>query len=410
MFDGLDQIAWHTLSHAYGEADEVPKWLRALATWDGRDESDAFTELSLSLYHQGTVYSASAYATPFLLELLSNDTSPFTASLLFLLASFAHGDAYHRQHFHLYPDERRQDPALQQELAEQIGWVERTHEAVRQGMHLYQTLLAHSEPQIRMHAAYVLAQFREDATTSVPLLQSLILQESDQRVAASMMLSLANLCEPTDQHISFLNKILAKEVGEEEMSLVRFITSIALAWLARQETPQEAVDILVDVLTQPRPLLLSTLFVELPWIYSSIAQFAGQTLRWSLSRERLRPLIPRLINALEVVDAYDVRDVIKVLLYISFGYTERVDMTFPEPMLREHLTNEQQVLLSALTQSYGAWHSAPGVYSESTTWLTTEAMVNGEPATTSFVMNDDLQSLGLPYTQQDLQEFLNSEH
>ena len=87
MLEGLDQINWHTLSHAYGEADDVPIWLKELAILDEHSESDALDQLSLSLSHQGTVYSASVIATPFLLELLTIDAVRCKASLLGLLLS-----------------------------------------------------------------------------------------------------------------------------------------------------------------------------------------------------------------------------------------------------------------------------------------------------------------------------------
>ena len=66
MFAGLDDIDWHQLEHAYGPADDVPGWLRSLASQE--NESNALTHLSLSLCHQGTVYSASAFAVPYLIQ------------------------------------------------------------------------------------------------------------------------------------------------------------------------------------------------------------------------------------------------------------------------------------------------------------------------------------------------------
>ncbi len=407
MLEGLDQINWHTLSHAYGEADDVPIWLRELATLDEDAESSALDQLSLSLAHQGTVYSASAQATPFLLELLTIDVVPCKASLLRILASFACGNAYHRQHLSFYSEERRQDQAFQKELAEQIMWVERTRDAAHQGIEIYQNMLSHVDPEVRMNAVYTLAQFQEDAATSVPLLRSLMRRESDSRVVASMMLSLAMLGEPTEENLSLLMTMLTKDDASEEHALVRFVASIALAWIARQETPQEAIDRLVDMIIQPKPPSLFEKYVELPWVDGSLAGFAGRTLCQYLPRQRLKQELPRLIKALETVDAYDVRDVIQVLLYIAFGYVQDGEVTLPEPMQRKHLTEEQYMVLSAIAQSYGAWHTASGVYTERSTWQTIGSLTEIENSYMVIVMNDDLQALGLPSTQQDLQDFLH---
>ena len=228
-------------------------------------------------------------------------------------------------------------------------------------MGIFQNMLFHVDPEVRMNAAYTLAQFQENAATSVPLLQSLLQRERDQRVVACMMLSLATLGKPTEENLSFLKTMLIKDVADEQDALVRFTASIALVWIARQETSQEAIDRLVDVLTQPKLTSLFDMYVKLPWVNGSLARFAGRTLRQYLPRQRLRQELPRFVEALEMVDSYDVRDVIQVLLYITFGYVPDDERKFSEPIQREHLTEEQHVVLSAIAQSYGAWHVAPGV-------------------------------------------------
>lgn len=406
MLEGLDQIDWHTLSHAYGEADDVPRWLRELATLDERAESNVLADLSLSLAHQGTVYSASAQATPFLLELLASDAVLCKASLLRLLASFACGDAYHRQHLSFYSQERRQDPIFQQELAEQVSWVERTHDATRQGMEIYRNMLSHADPEVRMYAAYALAQFPEDAVASASLLRSLLAQERDARIVASMMLSLAMLGKPTEENLSLLKMMFAKNGTDENNALIRFAASIALAWIAKHETPKIAIDTLIEMVTQPQSISLLHMYVQLPWVNGSLAEFAGRTLCHYLPRHQLRQYLAKLIEALEAVNAYDVRDVIQILLYITFGYVPDDERKFSEPIQREHLTEEQYQVLSAIAQSHGAWNAASGVYTERSTWQTIGSVAEIENSYTVIVMNNDLQALGFPSVQQDLQDFL----
>ena len=73
--DGVDDIPWAGLEHAYGSADDVPGLLRALLSGDADDadgedgedgEDGALDGLFGSLCHQGSVYPASVYAVPFL--------------------------------------------------------------------------------------------------------------------------------------------------------------------------------------------------------------------------------------------------------------------------------------------------------------------------------------------------------
>jgi hypothetical protein len=64
--DGLDDIDWASLSHAYGPADDVPGLLRLLASPDAEERSTADWELNGSIVHQGTLYEATAPACGFL--------------------------------------------------------------------------------------------------------------------------------------------------------------------------------------------------------------------------------------------------------------------------------------------------------------------------------------------------------
>ena len=41
MFDGIDDIDWGSLTHAYGPADDVPGLLRSLASSDEKTREDA---------------------------------------------------------------------------------------------------------------------------------------------------------------------------------------------------------------------------------------------------------------------------------------------------------------------------------------------------------------------------------
>lgn len=75
-FEGLDDIPWHTLTHAYGAASEVPKDIRRLTSSDATYRESALWQLSGSIYHQGTLYPATIAATPFILRILANTSLP----------------------------------------------------------------------------------------------------------------------------------------------------------------------------------------------------------------------------------------------------------------------------------------------------------------------------------------------
>ena len=398
MFAGLDEIDWHQLEHAYGAADDVPGWLRSLASQE--DKSDVLMYLSLSLCHQGTVYSASASAVPYLIELLTDKSMQGKEGLLRLLAGMAHGDAYHRQHFLLYSEARRQDPAFQQELAEQVVWAERTREAVHRGLPVYLELLTDADPHLRREAAYTLAQLKADATAILPLLYAQLAQEDDLQARASMMLSLGVLGEPTAVARALLEPLLQTQ-GQEEFALVRYAAAISLAWLFNEETPEAAVRTLVDLLTATVPQWLFDAYVELPWVDGRLSQVAGGTLRQRLSSERLRFALPRLFGALETIDDDDKDEIIHTLLFVAFGRSRR-----PARVAAQDLTGEQRAVLRVIAQCHAAWHNLPGVDSQMGPPLvegTTECIADSDSIG---VLNDALRKLGLP-SQHDLLDFLD---
>ena len=66
VLDGLAEIPWRDLSHAYGSAGDVPGLQRAIASGDDEAAGDAVHELFGNIWHQGSVYEATEYAVPFL--------------------------------------------------------------------------------------------------------------------------------------------------------------------------------------------------------------------------------------------------------------------------------------------------------------------------------------------------------
>lgn len=93
MLEGLDEINWSQLHHAYGEASDVPILIHQLLSSDKTAVDKAIYELFGNIYHQHTVYEASAYAVPFLQELLNTPkiTKGTKMSIACLLASMADG-------------------------------------------------------------------------------------------------------------------------------------------------------------------------------------------------------------------------------------------------------------------------------------------------------------------------------
>ncbi|WP_436770966.1 hypothetical protein [Yinghuangia sp. YIM S09857] len=90
MLDGLDAVAWATLSHAYGSAEDLPSLLREAAADDPERREEAVQELFGTVWHQGTVYSATPHAVPFIAELAVHGPG-HRGDMLHLLACVVEG-------------------------------------------------------------------------------------------------------------------------------------------------------------------------------------------------------------------------------------------------------------------------------------------------------------------------------
>lgn len=74
--DGIDDVDWASLDHAYGSAQDVPRTLRDAVGADEGLAGEAFEHLFGSIYHQGTLYSATPRAVPFVARLAADPATP----------------------------------------------------------------------------------------------------------------------------------------------------------------------------------------------------------------------------------------------------------------------------------------------------------------------------------------------
>ena len=221
MLDGLDSIDWSQLEHAYGPAVDVPDQIRALISPEPERRDRALWELYGNIFHQGTRYEASAYAVPFLLEILRERATPDRAGVLNLLTSVAIGydeawlpDGFPVARFR--EDARGGEEILRSTppLGDGEGRIEHkfeywnsldsesqnrvyasielaAYDAVRAGVPTFLDILAEPDAtaEERVAAIYALAWFPEEAHQSVPALLRAA-ADPEPAVAASALVAL----------------------------------------------------------------------------------------------------------------------------------------------------------------------------------------------------------------------------
>ncbi len=200
MLKDLDAVPWPTLRHAFGDASDVPRLIRALASAEREERQTALKELFACLLHQGSVSEATALAVPFVFELLQSPNTPERNWLAFLLASIADGKGYLKIHTSL--DEQRwrkllaeRGTTLEAELEREDAIVRSVRGEVGRAAHLLVPYLTDGQSEIRAAVARALGLYPARAAELLLPLQAAEAAETASDALEAMRLSLAKLRE-----------------------------------------------------------------------------------------------------------------------------------------------------------------------------------------------------------------------
>jgi hypothetical protein len=224
MLDGLPTVDWASLEHAYGSAADVPDQLRALTSADPEEREDARWHLFGNIVHQGSRYQASAYAVPFLLELLADPATQEPEAVLELLTCLAIG--YDQGWLPGgFPVDDFRGWVAESEGAEHVHANQEllAYDAVRRGVPLFRQLLTSDVPALRTGAAYTLAWFPEEREGSVPALANAA-KDADETLAATALVALGLIGDSA-------HGALVEPALDDDRPPVRWAAAVALARL-----------------------------------------------------------------------------------------------------------------------------------------------------------------------------------
>ncbi len=254
MLDGLDDIQWAKLTHAYGSAADVPDLIRQLLSDDEEALEETFEALFSNIWHQGTVYEASAYVVPFLIELVQSETVHMRHLILTLLSSIAGGHSYYD--VHTRTPEERETPEMQAKIAEEKKHERAAHEAVRKGILVYLRLLHHNDADIRTIAAEVLSGFPEDGKQTVPAVRAAVQAETEASIQADLLAHLGTLLSESrnlpQTEIELCTQLLDGLRRVQNLPLVRLSAAVTRTRQAKTDTPKDAVEVLIDGLVNEK--------------------------------------------------------------------------------------------------------------------------------------------------------------
>ncbi|MFJ3099056.1 HEAT repeat domain-containing protein [Streptomyces hydrogenans] len=224
LLAGLEDVDWAGLEHAYRSAHDVPGHIRTLCGSDDAAREQAFISLSCSIFHQGSRYSASPVAVPFLARIAVAGPAAAREDTMLLLTRLAVGfhDEYDvttginvtgwraaaaevgpEELLPWYEEEvaNATDPDKRAQAQELRDWIAagnsfdprwsalQSYDAVLAELPGLLVLLDNDDARLRTRIAYLLAWFPEFTATSLPHLLALAAREEDPVTAATALLA-----------------------------------------------------------------------------------------------------------------------------------------------------------------------------------------------------------------------------
>jgi hypothetical protein len=184
----LYEVNWSALEHAYGEASDFPVLINAALSDDENDRDFALKLLHETIWHQGSIYQATAFAVPFIAELIKSPEITNHADFANLLASIAQGYGNFESGFSSEEDKTKwrdifaqQGTELDELVAKNKKWAQITRNNVRKYLNLLYPYLNYPDG-FSTWIARALSCYPELSQETIPLIEKTIEVEKDENV------------------------------------------------------------------------------------------------------------------------------------------------------------------------------------------------------------------------------------
>ncbi|MEV6054341.1 HEAT repeat domain-containing protein [Streptomyces sp. NPDC052107] len=214
MFTGIDEVDWASLRHAHGSAEDMPGWLRALASADTAERATALDGMYGALHHQGCVYDSTLACVPFLLSLVAREEVPDRGGIVELLVGIG---------------------------AESADGDPRAREAVCAGAEVFVRLVGDPDPAVRRATASALVHFLPAPAQVLDLLRQRLRAERDDRVLLALPEALALFVRRYPAHADAAVDLLAEQSAPPYAPGLRLAALGQLALVAPARLPADLV-------------------------------------------------------------------------------------------------------------------------------------------------------------------------
>ncbi|MFO0941234.1 MAG: hypothetical protein U0930_10735 [Pirellulales bacterium] len=338
LLNSLDEVPWSTLDHAYGKADDVPGLIRALQS--SETSSDALHELFGNIWHQGTVYQATSFAVPFLVELTVNESTPNRVGILNLLEAISHGTSYLDVHEPLFREMKVEafgdpgTPKYENARSQELVWVEKSRTAVLSAFDHFVNLTKRTD-DVAYAALAVLVRLNIRKQLVSTIIHKLRSSETRDLYRAGVLLLLGQM-----QITKVQIWITLSESAQFGARLERLAAGLVACRFESGELPGSLRDAVIDAMCICD---VEWLFAKLPW---DAVDCVDTDLLSQRPKSELDFAITTLFNRIERDDS--VRESIHLLLGLLFPRANRGGMF----TAKDQFTTDQLRLLFVLLDQF----------------------------------------------------------
>jgi len=206
----LYDVDWSSVHHAHGEASDFPILINAALSTDEMDRDFALRLLHETIWHQGTIYQATAFAVPFIVDLIRSPDINNQADFANLLSSIAQGQGAFEDGFRSKEEEQKwreifgaQGIDLEDFVAESKKWGQAARDEVRKNLRVLYPFLNYPDG-FNSYIASTLACYPELSDETIPLIEKAMELEKDENVRKWLNESLQKLKAGSDFQASSL--------------------------------------------------------------------------------------------------------------------------------------------------------------------------------------------------------------
>lgn len=249
-FHGLLDIDWRSLDHAFGSAWAVPGWLHLMRSKRPEHQDRAFSNFYSSVLHQGSVYSSTVAAVPFLVEIAKAADSPDRARVATLVSAIG-GSAF----------ERFGSEWVYEHVNETVA-------ALRVHADDLVVLADDSDPLVRRAASPALAWCFAEAHEAAAAITERFAEEGNLGVQLALMAAAGVLGEGAPNARETVAAWLDERIGDEHLAdVVRFAAVVARS--------RSSPDIIPGDLVSRAAVLLAGVQVSAPGEEPGLAAVPG---------------------------------------------------------------------------------------------------------------------------------------